>query len=125
MWPVRGAIGPYHRPGPIGLNVPVTNSELATRVSDGSAVPPPGVGRLIEAVPGRRLRVVEIGADHESALVQEGLAVGSEITVERRLALGGPLIVHIGRTRLALARSVAGTIRVVAADEATEPGRGT
>jgi Fe2+ transport system protein FeoA len=111
--------------GPIGLNVPVTNSELATRVSDSSAVPPPGVGRLVEAVPGWRLRVVHIGPDHESALVQEGLAVGTEITVERRLALGGPLIVRTGRTRLALARSVAGTIRVVAADEATEPGRKT
>jgi Fe2+ transport system protein FeoA len=103
----------------------VTNSELATRVSEGSAAPPRGLGRLVEAAPGRRLRVVDIGSDHESALVQEGLAVGTEITVERRLALGGPLIVRTGRTRLALARSVARTIRVVAADEATEPGRGT
>ena len=110
------------RSGRIGLNVPVSNSELATRVSERREVLRPRLGRLVEAVPGRRLRVVDVSADHQSALVQEGLSVGTEITVERRLALGGPLIVHIGRTRLALARIVAATIRVTAADEATEPG---
>jgi Fe2+ transport system protein FeoA len=70
------------------------------------------------------LVVVAIGHEQESALVQEGLAVGTEITVERRLALGGPMIVHTGRTRLALARSVAATIRVAAVDEAKQSGRG-
>ena len=69
-------------------------------------------------MPGRRLRVVAVAPEHEPALAQEGLGIGVEISVERRLALGGPLIVRLGRTRLALARTVAGSILVACLDEA-------
>lgn len=70
----------------------------------------------MNAAPGRRLRVVAVGPDHEPALAQEGLREGAEISVERRLALGGPMIVRLGRTRLALARSVATTVLVTTPD---------
>ena len=47
-----------------------------------------------------------------AALAQEGIFEGAPITVERRLALGGPLIVRLGRTRLAVARRVAADVLV-------------
>jgi Fe2+ transport system protein FeoA len=101
----------------------VSNPEQATWISRGAASTEPDLSRLVDAVPSRRLSVVAIGPDHESALAQEGLRVGVEISVERRLALGGPMIVRLGRTRLALARSVAATILVTTPD-VPEPGAG-
>jgi Fe2+ transport system protein FeoA len=102
----------------------VSNPESATRISRGTVSTQPDVDRLVDAAPSRRLRVVAVGADHDTALAQEGLRVGVEITVERRLALGGPMIVRLGRTRLALARRVAATILVATADAAVEAGIG-
>jgi Fe2+ transport system protein FeoA len=76
----------------------------------------------MDAAIDQRLRVVAVGPEHESALTQEGLGVGSEISIERRLALGGPMVLRLGRTRLALARSVAAVILVTPADLALESG---
>ena len=78
---------------------------------------PRDFGRLVDAPTNQPLRVVAVGPDHQSALSQEGLGLGSAISVERRLALGGPMVVRLGRTRLALARSVAAAILVTPADE--------
>ena len=50
-------------------------------------------------------------------LAPEGIDVGVELCVERRLALGGPLIVRLGRARLAMARSVAAGVTVEPAVE--------
>jgi Fe2+ transport system protein FeoA len=124
MWPSVGAIGPFRGSGPIGLNRPVSNPESATRISSGGTTARP-FDRLVDAAPGRRLLVVAVGPDHESALAQEGLGVGAEISVERRVALGGPLIVRLGPARLALARGVAGAILVAPADGSVEPGTAT
>ena len=78
---------------------------------------PRDFGRLVDAPTNQPLRVVAVGPEHQSALTQEGLGLGSEISVERRLALGGPMVVRLGRTRLALARSVAAAILVTRVDE--------
>jgi Fe2+ transport system protein FeoA len=122
MWPTAGAIGPFRKGCPIWLNMPVSNPESATRKSAGRESDPRGPSRLVDAAPGQALRVVAVGPDHETTLSQEGLGAGSEISVERRLALGGPLIVRLGRTRLALARTVAREILVAAVDGADETG---
>ncbi len=113
-----GAICPFRDGGPVWLNRPVSNPDPATRISDRArAAGSTDLDRLVDATPGRRLRVVAVGSDHESALAQEGVGVGAQITLERRLAPGGPLIVRLGPTRLALAKSVAATIRVAVAGE--------
>jgi Fe2+ transport system protein FeoA len=122
MWPAAGAIGPFRDHGSVRLNRRVSNPESAARISRGKVSAKPDTGRLVDAAPNRRLCVVAVGVDHESALAQEGLRVGVVISVERRLALGGPMIVCLGRTRLALARSVAATVLVTTA--AAESGAG-
>ncbi len=60
----------------------------------------------------RQLRVVAIESACRVSLSPEGIDVGVEVSVERRLALGGPLIVRLGRTRLAIARSLAAGVVV-------------
>jgi hypothetical protein len=122
MWLAAGAIGLFRDGGRIRLNGPVDNPESATRISDGTLTARPDLDRLLDAAPRRPLLVVVVGPDDESALAREGLGVGAEISIERRVAFGGPLIVRLGRTRLALARSVAATILVAPADAAIESG---
>jgi Fe2+ transport system protein FeoA len=98
----------------------VSNSELATRVS-AELAPVQGRGWLADAAVGRRLRVVAIDLACRASLSPEGIDVGVEVSVERRLALGGPLIVRLGRTRLAIARSLAAGVFVEPA-EVAKPG---
>ncbi len=51
-------------------------------------------------------------------LAFEGIVVGGLLTPERRLPLGGPIVVSLGRARLALGRDVARRliVRAVATD---------
>jgi Fe2+ transport system protein FeoA len=91
----------------------VSNSELPTRVSQGQ-VKEPEFCRLVDATGLRRLRIVAVEPARRAALAQEGLGVGAEIEIERRLAVGGPLILRLGQSRLAIAR-------IVAADVLVEP----
>ena len=84
--------------------MPVSNSELPTRIS-GQAVA--GRVALVAAVARRPLRVVAIEAACREALAPEGIDVGVHLSIERRLALGGPVIVRMGGARLALSRSLA------------------
>ncbi len=69
----------------------------------------------------RPLRVVAIDSACRAFLSPEGIDVGVEVSVERRLALGGPLIVQLGRTRLAIARSLAAGV-LVDPVEVAKPG---
>ena len=96
--------------------MPVDNSESATRVSSDRGVVPER-GLLSDAVVRRPLRVVGVDPACRASLVPEGIGVGVEISVERRLALGGPLIVRLDRARLAIARSVAAGVVVEPSEE--------
>lgn len=58
------------------------------------------------------LRLTRIPEEHRAALGQEGLVEGAEVAIESVVPMGGPLIVRLGGTRLALARSIARTIHV-------------
>lgn len=92
------------------------NSELPTRVS-ASARSVRRAGALLDAPRGRPVVVVAIDNSGRALLEPEGIDVGVELCVERRLALGGPLIVRLGRARLAMARSVAAGVTVEPAVE--------
>ncbi len=58
-----------------------------------------------------------MGADHGPALAREGIGAGVRLVVEAVAPFGGPLIVRLGRARLALARIVARTIEVEVGSE--------
>ena len=71
---------------------------------------------LVDLVPGRAARVVVVPPDEVGRLAAEGLHLGDMLELETRLPLGGPVVVRVGRARVALARRVAVRIGV-------EPGR--
>ena len=50
--------------------------------------------------------VLDVGATFEEPLAREGLTPGVRVCVEAAAPFGGPLIVRVGRARLALARVV-------------------
>lgn len=65
---------------------------------------------------GARSRVVAVPPEDVERLAAEGLHRGDTLEVEAMLPLGGPVVVRLGRARLAIARRVAAGILV-------EPGR--
>jgi len=67
---------------------------------------------LVDLGPGIAARVVTVPPDEAERLAAEGLHRGDVIEVETRLPLGGPVVVRIGRARVALARRVAARIVV-------------
>ncbi len=67
---------------------------------------------LEQLATGVRASVVAIPAEDVDRLAAEGLHVGDTIEVEGRLPLGGPVIVRLGRARVALSRTVAAGIAV-------------
>lgn len=72
-------------------------------------------GTLADAGIGRRLRIssLDIEPDAEAWLAAIGLALGEEVTVLRRAALGGPLHVRTASGgEFAVGRDVAKKIRV-------------
>jgi Fe2+ transport system protein FeoA len=67
---------------------------------------------LVALVPGARARVVAVPPEDVERLAAEGLHRGDILQVETRLPLGGPVVVRLGRARLALAQRVAAAILV-------------
>jgi ferrous iron transport protein A len=67
---------------------------------------------LADLDPGIAARVVAVPPDEVARLATEGLHRGDLLEVEARLPLGGPVIVRLGRARVALARRVAARIAV-------------
>jgi Fe2+ transport system protein FeoA len=106
------------------------NSELATQVS--ASVPTIDV-RLDRAPIGRATILLGFADDDRadpdarSALVDQlaadGLVEGALLTPERRLPLGGPVIVAMGGARLALGRDIAR--QLVVRDTADGRGAGS
>jgi oxygen-dependent protoporphyrinogen oxidase len=67
-------------------------------------------------------RVVSVGAAFREELAGEGIRPGADLTVSAAPIFGGPLVVLVGRARVALARSVAGTVDVSVAGPTDEAG---
>jgi Fe2+ transport system protein FeoA len=65
---------------------------------------------LSVADPGARLRVTSVGVAHADELVREGILPGAVVQVASRTPLGGPVIVCLGRVRLALSADVAADV---------------
>ena len=79
---------------------------------------------LADAHDGRRVRITSVELEGEAAawIGAVGLHEGEELVVLRRAALGGPLHVRTGGGgEFAVAREVAGQIRVVSIDGSQEP----
>ena len=57
---------------------------------------------------------VVVGVEGPAAqeLLHEGIAPGVTVAIESRTPLGGPLIVRVGRSRVAVARPAACDIRI-------------
>ena len=73
---------------------------------------------------GSRCRILGVDAPHHCELAREGLLPGTEVSVITRTPLGGPIVVNLGRTRLALSASVAAhiaTVPIPAVRPASEP----
>jgi Fe2+ transport system protein FeoA len=70
----------------------------------------PGPSSVAAARNGSRLRVVAVGGGHAAELAREGLLPGAELTVASRTPLGGPVIVVLGRVRIALSAEVAASV---------------
>lgn len=73
---------------------------------------------LDRARPGERLVVRDVSPGHGPALAAEGIVAGVEIEVESAVPFGGPLVVRVGRARLALAREAARAVEVEPRPEA-------
>jgi Fe2+ transport system protein FeoA len=67
-------------------------------------------------------RVVGVGPAFREELAGEGIRPGADLTVSAAPIFGGPLVVLVGRARVALARSVAGTVDVSVAGPTDEAG---
>jgi len=78
---------------------------------------------LAELPVGSTALVTAVGAEHGPALAREGLGPGATVTVDAHAPFGGPLLVGVGRARLAVARSVAATVEVAPSAPAAPPDR--
>lgn len=63
---------------------------------------------------GERRSVVSVEGPGRAELEREGLMAGSVIVVLARTPLGGPVVVQLGRARLALSADVAAKVSTVA-----------
>ena len=72
--------------------------------------------------PGDSALVVSVAEPHRIALDREGLSAGVAISVETAMPFGGPLVVRLGRARVAIARRVACGIEVRKPDAAEAHG---
>jgi Fe2+ transport system protein FeoA len=82
---------------------PATSDDLAT---------------LAHSPIGWRRRVVSVDDGARDELEREGLLPGAVVVVTARTPLGGPVVVELGRARLALSASVA---RLVSTEPWTDP----
>jgi ferrous iron transport protein A len=71
---------------------------------------------LADLDPGVVARIVAVPPAEADRLAAEGLHRGDLLEVEARLPLGGPVVVRLGRARVALARQVAARIAVAPGD---------
>ena len=76
------------------------------------ADPPQVSVPLHRVAPGNGGRVISVGPSHRAELAREGVRPGADLSVSSAAPFAGPLVLRIGRARLALARSVARTVEV-------------
>ena len=67
---------------------------------------------LVDMAAGDAACIIRVDPADASRLAAEGLAPGDRVRVEARLPLGGPIVLRVGRARVAVARRVAAGILV-------------
>ncbi len=90
-----------------GSGAGVAGPEIA--VAQVAGPPPTSLDRLPIGRPGR---VVSVGPAFRDELAGEGVRPGTALSVSAAAPFGGPLVVLVGRARVAVARSVAATVAV-------------
>jgi Fe2+ transport system protein FeoA len=68
---------------------------------------------------GRAAVVLDVTGPAAGEMLHEGIAPGALLSVESRTPLGGPLIVQVGRARVAIARPAAAGVRISVQDAPT------
>lgn len=67
---------------------------------------------------GETIEVVEIRAERPERLLVHGVRPGVRLVVETDAPFGGPRVVRLGRSRVAIDRRLTGSVRVRPADPA-------
>jgi Fe2+ transport system protein FeoA len=91
-----------------------------------TSTPPPATAARIALTDARRdeaWRVVAIAADDVDELLAEGLVTGTVVMPETRAPFRGPVIVRVGRARVAVAQAVAGRVLVEPVEWSAEDHR--
>lgn len=91
----------------------MTKSELATQDWTLASIPP-----------GELVAVLDIRAEHPEALLVHGIRPGVQLVVDGDAPFGGPRIVRLGGSRVAIDRRLARTVRVVRAAAASAEDSG-
>lgn len=58
--------------------------------------------------------MLSVATDTAPDLHRMGILPGASVTVESHAPFGGPIVIRIGRTRIAIARSLAAAVAVAA-----------
>ncbi len=95
--------------------VPVTRPIPTPATPSTAALAPVG-----EMLPGTRCVVERIGGYAADELAHEGILPGAEIRVAARTPLGGPFILEVGRSRIAVSACIASAVLATVLD-GTEP----
>jgi len=74
---------------------------------------------LDRVAPGNGGRVASVGPAHRAELAREGVRPGVDLSVASAAPFDGPLVLRLGRARVALDRSVARTIEMTVGDRST------
>jgi oxygen-dependent protoporphyrinogen oxidase len=93
-------------------------AELATPLPSGEPVR--NTVPLDRVAVGAGGRVASVAAEHQAELAREGVRAGTDLRVASAAPFGGPLVLRVGRARIALARAVARNVEVAVADERPE-----
>jgi Fe2+ transport system protein FeoA len=64
---------------------------------------------------GQPVDVVDVGPERSELLLVHGVRPGVRLVVETEAPFGGPRVVRLGRSRVAVDRRLAGGVRVAAA----------
>jgi Fe2+ transport system protein FeoA len=99
----------------------MTSLPLPPSSSDLDSIDADPILPLSQAPVGWRRVITETDGPDRSELEREGILPGSVVVVAGRTPLGGPLVVEIGRARLALSARVAAQVKTRSFTTSDEP----
>lgn len=101
------------RYGPFDLSIGRRRRRLAEVREVVRSTGRPAVSRTLADVRrGESVLVTSIAMDAAPVLHRQGVLPGERVTVETHAPFGGPIVVRLGRARIAIARSLAAAVDV-------------